>query len=167
MIFHPYLQGERSPYWDESLRADFIGITMRHTRAHFVRALYEGVAFSLLDCRGSLEAQGLTPKEVRLVGGGASSATWRQIVCDIIGLPIDVPANGDASFGAALVAGVGIGVFSDERDAVKSCVQLTDHCDPVASNQALYQDLFSIYKESQANLAHINHRISDAVGLGD
>lgn len=160
MIFHPYLQGERSPYWDEFLRADFIGVTMSHTAAHFVRALYEGVAFSLRDCIGSLNAQGLSLQGVRLVGGGAKSATWRQVVCDVIGMPVDVPGNGDASFGAALVAGVGIGVFSDERDAVTACVRLVDHHEPVASHHERYRELFSIYKDSQAALVDINHRIS-------
>ncbi len=163
MLFHPYLQGERSPYWDARLRADFIGVTMQHTGGHFVRALYEGIAFSLLDCMGSLNDQGLSLSEVRLIGGGARSVTWRQIVCDVIGMPISVPDNGDASFGAALVAGVGVGVFSNERDAVQSCVSLVDHCEPVPSHHALYQELFSIYKESQAVLAAVNHRICDVV----
>jgi xylulokinase len=164
MLFHPYLQGERSPYWDEHLRADFIGITMRHTAAHFVRALYEGIAFSLLDCMGSLKRQGLAPSAVRLIGGGAGSARWRRIVCDVMGMPIDVPENGDASFGAALIAGVGVGVFSDERDAVRSCVRLAGHEEPDPSNHALYGELFSIYKDSQAALAGINHRIAGVVG---
>jgi len=161
MLFHPYLQGERSPYWDARLRADFIGVTIRHSRAHFVRALYEGVAFSLLDCMQSLKAQGLESASARLVGGGAKSATWRQIVSNVSGLAIDVPENGDASFGAALIAGVGVGTFADERDAVKRCVRLIKHHEPDAANHALYGELFAIYKDSQAALAGINHAITD------
>ena len=161
MLFHPYLQGERSPYWDARLRADFIGVTMRHTKGHFVRALYEGIAFSLFDCMASLNAQGLRSESARLVGGGARSATWRQIVSDCTGLAIDVPENGDASFGAALLAGVGIGVFADERDAVASCVRLIQHHDPDVTNHALYGELFAIYKDAQAVLAGINHRITN------
>jgi xylulokinase len=163
VIFHPYLQGERSPYWDPLLRADFIGVTMRHTRAHFVRALYEGIAFSLFDCIQSLAEEGLALQEVRLIGGGSKSPTWRQIVSDVIGMPVSVPANGDASFGAALLAGVGFGVFPDERAAVARCVKLAHHCEPDANRHAHYQNLFSIYKESQAVLAGINHRIGEAV----
>ena len=161
MLFHPYLQGERSPYWDARLRADFIGVTIRHTRGHFVRALYEGVAFSLFDCMESLKAQGLQSDSARLVGGGAKSETWRQIVSDCTGLAIDVPENGDASFGAALVAGVGVGAFADEREAVKRCVRLTQHHEPDAANHALYGELFAIYKDAQAALAGINHTITD------
>ncbi len=163
LIFHPYLQGERSPYWDPLLRADFIGVTMQHNRAHFVRALYEGIAFSLFDCILSLEEQGLILDDVRLIGGGAHSETWRQVVCDVIGKPLSVPQNGDASFGAALIAGVGVGVFSDEHDAVRRCVSLAGHCEPDVMRHALYQDLFSIYKDSQASLASINHRISEVI----
>ena len=163
MIFHPYLQGERSPYWDPLLRADFIGMTMRHTGAHFVRALYEGIGFSLYDCIHSFAERGLDLDDVRLIGGGTQSGTWRQIVSDIIGKPIVVPTNGDASFGAALVAGVGAGVFSDEHEAVASCVSLAQSCEPDAARHALYQDLFAIYKDAQARLAELNHRIHDVV----
>lgn len=161
MLFHPYLQGERSPYWDPKLRADFIGITLQHTRGHFVRALYEGIAFSLLDCLESLRAQGLQLDSTRLVGGGAKSKTWRRIVCDVIGSPIEVPENGDASYGAALVAGVGAGVFSNERDAVDRCVKISDRLEPCQREHEFYQELFSVYKESQACLASINHRITE------
>ncbi|MBT4889663.1 MAG: xylulokinase [Rhodospirillales bacterium] len=159
LLFHPYLQGERSPYWDPKLRADFIGITMQHTGAHFVRALYEGIAFSLLDCKGAFDREGLEINSFRLVGGGARSKTWRQIVCDVFGVPIDVPLNGDASFGAALIAGIGVGVFTDERDAVGRCVTLVDQLVPDPQRHMMYQELFSIYKKSQAALAGINHSI--------
>jgi xylulokinase len=161
MIFHPYLQGERSPYWDERLRADFIGITMRHTRGHFVRALYEGIAFSLFDCIHSLQDEALALDTVRLIGGGSRSPTWCQIVCDVVGKPIDVPANGDASYGAALIAGVGIGAFSDELDAVARCVKLAGHYEPDPHRTALYEEIFGIYKTSQAALTEVNHELSD------
>jgi len=161
LLFHPYLQGERSPYWDPKLRADFIGITMQHTRGHFVRAMYEGIAFSLLDCLESLRTQGLQLLSTRIIGGGTRSKTWREIVCNVIGSPIEVPENGDASYGAALIAGVGAGVFSSELDAVDRCVKITERIEPNRSLHEFYQEVFSIYKESQAKLAAINHRITD------
>jgi len=163
LLFHPYLQGERSPYWDPKLRADFIGITMQHTGGHFVRALYEGIAFSLYDCKAAFDREGLVIDSFRLVGGGARSKTWRQIVCDVFGKPIDVPLNGDASFGAALVAGVGVGIFSNERDAARNCITLIDRLVPDPMRHQKYQEMFSIYKESQAALACINHRISETM----
>lgn len=163
MIFHPYLQGERSPYWDSLLRADYLGITMRHKRGHFVRALYEGIAYSLNDCVFALAGKGLELGSVRLIGGGSQSAVWSQIVCDVIGKPMMIPGNGDASFGAALIAGVGVGVFSGEKQAVEKCVSITRIYQPDAGRHALYRDLFAIYKEAQARLSELNHRIHDVV----
>lgn len=159
LLFHPYLNGERSPYWDEKLRADFIGITMRHTRGHFIRALYEGIAFSLLDCNLCLQGEGLEMNKVRLIGGGSKSATWSQIVCDVFGKPVAVPVNGDASFGAALLAGVGIGLFEDEYEAVEHCVRVAKQFEPDPARTARYREMFDIYKESQSLLANINHRL--------
>ena len=74
LIFHPYLQGERAPYWDPLLRADFIGMTMQHGRAHFARALYEGIAYSIRDLLEAARALGLSFGVIKLMGGGARSA---------------------------------------------------------------------------------------------
>ena len=161
LIFHPYLQGERGPYWDPRLRADFIGITMHHGRAHFVRALYEGIAFSVRDL---LESSGVTRdafSEIRLLGGGARSSTWRQVVSDVLGMEVLRPTYGDASFGAGLLAGVGVGTFASARDAIEQCVHVLDHCAPNAEHHALYSELFSLYKDAQAALAPISHKLHD------
>ena len=123
LFFHPYLQGERAPYWDPQLRASFVGATMRHGRADFIRALLEGVVFSLRDCFRVIEEMGLDVTELRLIGGGARSALWTQIAADVFGREIIVPQGCDASFGSALLAGVGTGVFADERDAVRRCLK--------------------------------------------
>lgn len=159
LIFHPYLQGERGPYWDPLLRADFIGITLRHKRRHFVRALYEGIAFSVRDLLEAAQAEGLTFDEIFLIGGGARSALWRQILSDVIGMEVKRPGNGDASFGAALIAGVGAGIFADEREAVERCVTLGDSCQPDSTRHAFYSQLFEVYKEAQKALAPLNHRL--------
>ncbi len=159
LIFHPYLQGERAPYWDPQLRADFIGLTISHTRAHFARALYEGIAFSINDILHAARALGLTFGTLRLIGGGAASATWRQIIADVTGLKVQRTETADASFGAALLAGIGTGVFRDEEVAVASCVRLLDHNDPRPAVHARYQSLFGIYKDAQAALSSLNHRL--------
>ncbi len=164
LIFHPYLQGERAPYWDPHLRADFIGLTMRHGRAHMARALYEGIAFSIRDLMAAARAEGLDYRQIRLLGGGARSAVWRQIMADVIGLEIDCPERGDASFGAALVAGLGAGLFDSPRQAVERCVRLTARCQPHAARHALYSDLFEIYKEAQARLAPLDHKLHALAG---
>ncbi len=159
LIFHPYLLGERSPYWDPELRADFIGLTMRHDRGHLVRALYEGVAFSLRDCALALAGHGLTLAEARIIGGGAQSAVWRQVVSDVLAIPLALPEHVDASFGAALLAGVGVGVFADERDAARRCVRTSDLVLPDRRRQRLYDDLFEVYRDAQQALAPISHRL--------
>jgi xylulokinase len=162
LIFHPYLQGERAPYWDPLLRADFIGMTISHTRAHFARALYEGIAYSIMDLLRAARALGLAFGGIRLIGGGARSATWRQIIADATGLSVERMEAGDASFGAALIAGIGSGIFSSPQDAVAKCVRLLDRCEPDPATHARYAALFEIYRDAQAALAPINHRIHEA-----
>jgi len=159
MIFHPYLNGERSPYWDPLLRADFIGVTMRHTAGDVVRALYEGIAFSLRDCMGGFAQEGLSIASARIIGGGAKSAVWRQTVADVLGVEILLPACTDASFGAALLAGVGTGVYRDAADAVARTVHVAARHAPDPANRALYDDLFGVYKEAQARLSGLNHEL--------
>jgi hypothetical protein len=86
-FFHPYLLGERSPYWDANLRGSFVGATMRHGKPHFVRALLEGVAYSLRDCYRSIVEMQLPVDEIRLIGGGAKSDLWTQIIGDVFAWP--------------------------------------------------------------------------------
>ena len=164
LLFHPYLQGERAPYWDPYLRADFVGMTMRHDRGHFVRALYEGIAFSLRDVLGQFRAQGLDMTEARIVGGGAKSALWRQIVADVLGVRIVMPAVTDASFGVALLAGVAAGFFENEREAVRHGQGTRAVHEPDPGRADRYTDLFGLYKETQACLADINHKLHAFAG---
>jgi xylulokinase len=159
LIFHPYLQGERAPYWDSLLRADFIGLTISHTRAHFARALYEGIAFSINDILQAACALGQSYGNIRLMGGGARSETWRQIIADVTGLTVEVMEQGDASFGAALVAGIGVGVFASPQDAVARCVRLKTSAPPDLARHEAYKEVFEIYKAAQAALVTVNHRL--------
>lgn len=158
LFFHPYLNGERSPHWDPLLRADFVGIGFQHGPGHFVRALYEGVSYSLRDCLEVLRANGLGFTTARLTGGGAKSALWRQILADTLDVTVELPAVADASFGAALLAGVGIGAFADEAAAEAAIrVVATHRPDPERAARAARG--FALYREIQAALAPINHRI--------
>lgn len=159
LLFHPYLQGERAPWWDPQLRANFLGLTMRHGKAEIARATYEGIAFSIRDLVEQAKGFGQTFGTVKLLGGGAKSDTWRQILADVTGLTIERPGNGDASFGAALVAGVGVGLFADHRDAVARCVTTLDRNEPEAANRALYDELYAIYREATVRLQALDHRL--------
>jgi xylulokinase len=161
LIFHPYLQGERAPHWDPKLRADFVGLTMQHGRAHFARALYEGVAYAIRDAMSASEALGMRYDTFRLLGGGARSATWRQIMADVLGKKILLPANGDASFGAAVLAGIGIGVFEGPADAVARCCRTVSTHEPSPSNHERYTEFFEVYRDVQRLLVAPNHRLHE------
>ena len=155
IFFHPYLQGERSPYWDAALRSSFTGVSIASTKGDFIRALFEGVAFSLLDCYGLIDKMGLPVKRIFFIGGGAKSRLWSEIVCNIFNLPVQVPAIGDASFGTALLAGTGIGLWQNSADAVRNCLAIDREISPDPEKAARYRELFAEYKAIHDALAPI------------
>ncbi|MDD4558882.1 MAG: xylulokinase [bacterium] len=155
LFFHPYLLGERAPYWDPHLRASFTGASMLHDKGHFLRAILEGVAYSIRDCYGVLEDMKLPVNEIRLIGGGARSKLWCRIVSDILGREILVPAVGDASFGAALLAGVGVGVFRNEEEAIERCVKIADSFKPDHDAHEKYSKMFGTYRRICSSLMDI------------
>jgi xylulokinase len=160
LLFHPYLQGERAPYWDPLLRADFVGLTFAHGRAHLVRALYEGIAFALRDIMEEFRRSQIALGRARIIGGGAASAVWRQIVADVLNIEILLPRVVDASYGAALLAGVGVGVFADEKEAAARA-QVVAVAEPDPGRAALYDDLFVLYKQAQSGLQAVNHGLAE------
>ncbi len=155
VFFHPYLQGERCPYWDANLRASFTGVSISSTRGDFARAVMEGVAFSLRDCYRTLEEMKLPVKRIFLIGGGARSSVWSEIVANVFNRPVAVPVPGDASFGACLLAGVGIGLFADVKDAVSKCLHIERTIEPDATSAAAYDHLFTCYRRIHDALAPV------------
>ena len=155
IFFHPYLQGERCPYWDANLRASFTGVSIGSTRGDFCRALLEGVAFSLRDCYGTLKEMRLPVKRIFLIGGGARSKLWSEIVANVFNCSVTVPTPGDASFGACLLAGTGIGVFRDVRDAVAKCLHVDRTIAPDPAAAAKYDHLYTCYKRIHDALAPV------------
>ncbi|GAF69344.1 unnamed protein product, partial [marine sediment metagenome] len=110
LIFLPYLVGERSPLMDSYARGAFLGLTLRHGQAQLVRAVIEGVTFSLYDAYQVLLEAGAQPERIIIAGGGARSLLWQQIVADVFGLPVmRLLVNEQSALGAALLAGVGSG----------------------------------------------------------
>ena len=155
IIFHPYLQGERCPYWDANLRASFTGISIASKRGDFCRALMEGVAFSLRDCYRTLEEMKLPVKRIFLIGGGARSKIWSEIVANVFNCTVAVPTPGDASFGACLLAGTGIGVFPDVKAAVAKCLHVDRTIAPNPAAAAEYERLFARYRRIHDALADV------------
>ena len=155
VMFHPYLQGERSPYWDADLRSSFTGISIASNRGDFMRALLEGVAFSLKDCYGTIEKMGLPVKRIFLIGGGARSELWSEIISDVFGVAVSVPIPGDASYGSALLAGVGAGFFPSAVDAVGKCLKTDRTVLPNSARAAKYTEIFQKYKAVHDALAPV------------
>ncbi|MEA2283985.1 MAG: xylulokinase [Solirubrobacteraceae bacterium] len=131
LMFAPYLAGERTPYPDPEARAAFVGLGLRHDRAALVRAVLEGVAFGLRDALDLVVSLGGRPATGRVSGGGGRSVLWLEIVASILDLPLEVcRVEEGAAYGAALLGGVGAGVWSDAHDAVASTVHVTRTVEP-------------------------------------
>lgn len=162
LLFHPYLDGERTPHWDPRLRADFTGISSRHTAAHFVRAALEGVAFSIRDCAGVVSGLGEPVKSRVLLGGGTRSPLWARMTADVLGEALAMPEVDDAAFGAALVAGIAAGVFRDTGEAVARCVRPGALVEPDPAAREIYERWYPVWRGVAAALASSNHEISDA-----
>jgi xylulokinase len=127
LLWTPYLMGERTPHLDPNARAAFLGLTASHTRGHLVRAILEGVAFSLRDTFTIFEAMKVPVNRIRLGGGGARSALWRQIQADIYGRDVErVEAEEGAAYGAAMLAGVGAGIWQSVDAACQAIVRVAE-----------------------------------------
>ena len=155
VMFHPYLQGERSPYWDPKLRSSFTGVSISSTKGDFIRALFEGVAYSLRDCFGTIEEMKLPVNRIFLIGGGARGKLWSEIVCNVFDLPLQIPTPGDASFGTALLAATGAGVFPDSKTAVRKCLHIDREIQPDPELAAFYREEFRRYREIHDALAPV------------
>ncbi len=156
LMFHPYLNGELTPYADPKLKASFTGVRAGHTKAHFSRAILEGVALSLLDCRKALEGIGIPHDDnAAIIGGGSQSPLWRRIVADVLGIRLRQTENSDSSFGAAMLAGVATGVFEGFAEAVSLCSKTVSITEPDPEKTSRYEKIFSDYKKVHDALAPI------------
>lgn len=147
VLWAPYLMGERTPHLDPNARAALVGLTASHTRAHIVRAILEGVAFSLRDSFTIFDAMRVPVHEVRLGGGGARSALWQQIQADVYGRQVaTLTAEEGAAYGAALLAGVGTGVWSSVDAACDQAVTVAKRIDPDREAAAVLDAQYKRYR---------------------
>ena len=147
LMFHPYLQGERAPYWNPDLRGSFTGIDQRHGWPQFIRAVMEGVAFSLLDGLDMFRRDGLTMTSAVMSGGAAKSQIWSQVITDVLGLETRTIRNGDSALGACMLAAVAIGILQNIHAAVAVCVKENRMIVPDIENRERYKRLFARYQE--------------------
>jgi xylulokinase len=153
LLFLPYLSGERTPYPDPNARGVFCGLTLRHSKAHLTRAVLEGVTYGLRDSLELMRALGLSIEQVRASGGGARSPLWRQILADVFDTEIvTVNVTEGAAYGAALLAGVGAGVYGSVAEACDMVIQMTGRTQPGPA-VPVYEDYYPRYRALYPALA--------------
>lgn len=160
LVFLPYLSGERTPHPDPLARGAFVGLTLRHTKAHLTRAVIEGVTFGMNDCVGLMRDLGLRPANLVASGGGARSPFWRQMMADVFGATITtVNATEGAALGAAVLAAVGAGAYPSVETACAALVRETGRTEPgpdaprYAKPYTNYRALYPALKDRFADLA--------------
>ncbi len=164
LLYHPYLNGELTPYADSTLCGSFTGMRATHGKGHFARAVMEGVSLSLLDSKKYLDSLGLKQKTTAtLIGGGAKGALWSQITADVLGMELTITQSADSSLGSAMLAGIAVGVFSDASAAVAACIKPVRTVKPNPENTAKYEKVFAVYKKIHDALAPVYREREDSL----
>lgn len=161
LLFLPYLSGERTPHLDPLARGAFVGLSSRHSLAHIARALMEGVVFALRDGLEMMSGLGVPAGEIRATGGGARHPLWLQIQADIYETTVaTLAAEEGPAYGAALLAGVGTGVFADLDAAVAQCVRVSGETPPDPERATRYNEIHALYRELYPALRETMHRLA-------
>jgi len=157
VLWAPYLMGERTPHLDPYARAALVGLTANHTRAHVIRAVLEGVAFSLRDTFEIFTEMEVPVGTVRLGGGGARSPLWRQIQADVYGHDVEiVEAEEGAAYGAALLAGVGGGAWATVQEACDSVVRVALRVKPDRAAMEVMRRQYRAFRRLYPALKSVN-----------
>lgn len=147
LIYLPYLMGERTPHLDPDCRGVFFGLSAMHTKSHFIRAILEGVTYSLYDCLLVLKEMNIIPETMLLCGGGAKSKLWKNMICDTFNLPVATSKSAEApALGVAILAAVGAGIYKTVPEACKAMLKTdSDVLTPNADNTKKYHSYHSVY----------------------
>jgi xylulokinase len=164
LIFLPYLTGERTPYPDPYAKGTFFGLSLRHTRAHFARAVMEGVSYSLRDSFEIFKDQGVEISQVRASGGGAKSPLWRQINADVTGYEhVTLSIDEGGALGVALLAAVGAGRYATVAEACKASIAVNERVPPIGANVTTYNRFYPVYRSLYPALKGAFSEVSAAV----
>lgn len=147
LLYLPYLMGERTPHLDPDCRGVFFGISAMHKKAHFIRAVMEGVTYSLYDCLCVLHSMSINPQAMLLCGGGSRSDLWKGMICDTFAINVETANSADAAaLGVAVLAAVGAGLYPDVKTACSVMVPVTTSVlSPNAENTQEYRKYHSVY----------------------
>lgn len=147
LLFLPYLSGERTPHRNPKARGAFFGLSGIHKPGHFMRAVFEGVSFGLKDSLELIKELGVTPRQIRVTGGGAKSELWRQILADMFVTDVyTMQSDEGPAFGAALLAGVGAGVYGSVEGAVDQTVKVGQKTSPDERNSETYASVYPLFQ---------------------
>lgn len=153
LIFLPYLMGERTPYADPDAKGSFIGMTMATERGHMTRAVLEGVAFGLRDSLEILKDLKVPINEIRVIGGGAKSQLWKQIIADVFGMTIqEINTNQGGGLGAAILAATGAGLYSSVAEGCDKMIKVINHVEPIMENVETYHKVYPLYQKLYGDL---------------
>lgn len=154
LLYLPYLMGERTPYLNGDLRGAFFGLSAAHTQADLIRAVLEGVAFSLKNCLSVFQENQMVISGLRICGGGAKSEIWRQIFADVLGMPLLYSGqDGGASAGAAIFAGVGAGIYSTVADGCVAFGSSLCRQEYDLAHTARYDAMFRVFQALSVSIA--------------
>ncbi len=149
LIFLPYLNGERAPVWDAQARGTFLGISLAHGEPHFLRAVLEGVAFSLYDCLSIIHEDSSTRLPIRISGAASGDRVWNQMKSDVFGVPVTrMECCESTGLGAAVLASVGVGLYNSCIDGVSNMVRTAEEYLPDRDLHSEYEQVFRIYRET-------------------
>jgi xylulokinase len=153
LIYLPYLMGERTPHLDPDAKGVFFGLSARHTKRDMLRSVMEGVAYSLKDCMEIIKEMGIEVNEVRASGGGGKSKLWRQMQADMFNTNIvTINSSEGPALGAALLAGVGAGIYSSVPEACETAIKRVSTQQPNSENTTVYNKYYSVYKDIYISL---------------
>ena len=153
LIYLPYLMGERTPHLDPDCRGVFFGLSAIHTKSHLLRAVMEGVAYSLFDCSEILGDTGVKITEMMACGGGGKSPVWRQMLADLYCCPVKtVKQQEGPALGAAILAGVGCGIYDSVETACGRLLRMSSSTEPEEENTVLYRQFHCLYQRLYSSL---------------
>ena len=161
LLYLPYLMGERSPLLDSDARGVFFGLSAIHTRGDLVRAVMEGVAYSQRQCLDVFREMGVDVSDMAICGGGGRSPLWRQMLSDLYGCPVKTIASEQGpALGAAILAGVGAGVYGTVAQGCAAAVRTGEHSAPDSAASAAYEPYYDLYRRLYPALREQFHTLA-------